>query len=861
MGNTLGRIRKRGFAAALTITAVLAFGMLGATSPASAVDGTPSTPAPVSAETVPAATDAPAAAPLTDPAPAATGTSTAPADPAPSDPVPIDPAPADPAAADPAPADPAVAAPAPVATPTAAPEAAAPGQADPQFVWNEPLPQPGSSISGTVSQQIGSTVVPAGLALVSYSSAGEHGFGGSTRADADGHYTINRLSPGEYTLRFSADDPFYSGDPVRSGLNVISEYYNDAADAASATVVAVSASASPTGIDATLAQASKISGTVTYLDGGTRKPAAKVTVAAYSTINGGYVGDAATDAQGHYSIGSLPAGSYTVDFNADDSDVSLVAAYYGGAGYDTAKPIVVAAHATVPGIDATLSRGGTITGTLRQNVGGIVSAANNGYVNVYSADTGDYSGSASTDSSGRYAVKSLAAGEYKLQYSGSVSDSDNGFVGQLAPEYYGGAIDLSSATVIAVGAAQTVSGIDATMVLGSTISGTVKQSAGGAISNLDFVAVYVFSASSGELASATVPDEDGNYAVPGLHKGTYKVLFYTYRYGSGPGLAFQYYTGATDLASAKSVTVGETETVSGIDAVLTVGSTISGTVTKLIDGKVTPAAGVGVFVYATDGGDYLTGADTDAEGNYEVASLAAGSYKVGFENYGTSSSLASEYFGGGDDLAASETVTVKAGSGVTGIDAELEPVVVSTPTPPTPTPVPNPVPGPTPTTAPTTPTPPTTAPTTPTTAPAAAETVSVTVDGVTVTVPAAPIAQGGKIVVAADGFEPFEVVEIWLHSTPVRLGTLTANAQGEIRGTFSVPTGTPAGTHHIVMKDEAGVETQSAAITVVAKSATTPALAHTGTDVSGGWFALVFLLLGGLAVTVGARNRKKLALT
>jgi hypothetical protein len=117
--------------------------------------------------------------------------------------------------------------------------------------------------------------------------------------------------------------------------------------------------------------------------------------------------------------------------------------------------------------------------------------------------------------------------------------------------------------------------------------------------------------------------------------------------------------------------------------------------------------------------------------------------------------------------------------------------------------------------------------------------------------PAETLVVGASIPITGTGFAPFEVVDIWLHSTPVLLGTLIADAQGRISGSFPMPTSIAAGTHHIVLVDEAGVSHTSAALVVT----TTAVLASTGADISSGWLALALMVLGGLAVTVTARRR------
>ncbi|MFE6967222.1 hypothetical protein ACFVAJ_19240 [Agromyces sp. NPDC057679] len=73
--------------------------------------------------------------------------------------------------------------------------------------------------------------------------------------------------------------------------------------------------------------------------------------------------------------------------------------------------------------------------------------------------------------------------------------------------------------------------------------------------------------------------------------------------------------------------------------------------------------------------------------------------------------------------------------------------------------------------------------------------------------------------VTGSGFKPNEVVKIYLHSDPIFLGTLTADAAGKIDGFVKIPANAPAGEHHIVIVDTAGVEYTSGTITVKAAPA------------------------------------------
>ena len=57
-----------------------------------------------------------------------------------------------------------------------------------------------------------------------------------------------------------------------------------------------------------------------------------------------------------------------------------------------------------------------------------------------------------------------------------------------------------------------------------------------------------------------------------------------------------------------------------------------------------------------------------------------------------------------------------------------------------------------------------------------------------------------SVVVEAKGYDAGEEIAVWLHSTPVRLGVLTAGADGSIKGTFALPDGAEKGDHRLVLQ-------------------------------------------------------------
>ena len=74
---------------------------------------------------------------------------------------------------------------------------------------------------------------------------------------------------------------------------------------------------------------------------------------------------------------------------------------------------------------------------------------------------------------------------------------------------------------------------------------------------------------------------------------------------------------------------------------------------------------------------------------------------------------------------------------------------------------------------------------------------------------------GGLLTVAGSGLQPGEQAQVWLHSDPVLLATVTATDTGDLSVSVRIPAGTPVGTHTIELVAASGA-TGEAAITVTA---------------------------------------------
>lgn len=110
-------------------------------------------------------------------------------------------------------------------------------------------------------------------------------------------------------------------------------------------------------------------------------------------------------------------------------------------------------------------------------------------------------------------------------------------------------------------------------------------------------------------------------------------------------------------------------------------------------------------------------------------------------------------------------------------------------------------------------------------------------------------------------FKPGEQVTATVYSTPQRVGVLTADSTGAVKGSFTVPSNLKPGRHTLELAAATG--TQSASFIVAPNAAAAgsasgdnDSLAFTGSDAAKTAGAGAVLLLGGGALIVAARRRK-----
>jgi hypothetical protein len=285
----------------------------------------------------------------------------------------------------------------------------------------------------------------------------------------DGTYQFNGLHTGNYTVYVTA--PGYIDNAVSLPLS------SEGTDA-SGTDVTLVAPGSTHGI------ISDSSGVV----GG-----AAVTLYMGASL----IGQTTTDTDGSYSFGGLPA----TDFTIVVSKAKFVTY--------TSDPFSVAAGDNLE-IDATIVELGKIKGTVHDSI------SDNGIpgVTVTLKQGATVVTTVITDSSGAYTVDGLAAGTYQAYV--NTGAAGRYFEGQLSADALG--VDRD----VVVNDGDVITGFDASLEQGVTVSGTVTAGDQPGTPGFEGITVNLHSGVDGTVASTTVTDINGHFSFL-AHAGSYSV--------------------------------------------------------------------------------------------------------------------------------------------------------------------------------------------------------------------------------------------------------------------------------------------------------------------------------------------------
>jgi len=480
---------------------------------------------------------------------------------------------------------------------------------------------PGGAIEGTVRTDTGAPL--AGI-CVSASSVGS-GLGAGAQSGDDGHYSIRGLGSGDHRVSFND----CRSEPTRVG-----QYYDAKAQWSEADLVTVVGTETVTGIDASLALGGVLSGTVRDTSGnGIGRQCVQVSGSA------GVVAFAMTydgERAGEYRTPPVLPGVYRVEFvGFCDSDY-LPQWYDGKSSAETASQVTITAGATTDGIDATLVRGGSISGRVVDPDGSGIGGAC-----VMAGTTQTFHRSATTAPDGTYSLRGLPDGSYSVQFRGC---GDGSWVGEWYDD------QPSAPTPVVVTNRGDVTGIDAELAPGGQVAGRVTSEGGQPLADV--------CVGSGGLAHAST-GTDGTYVLRGVPAGA-NVISFTFCGSEGAGYLQEYYDDQAAFDDATSVDVVVGETTTGIDAALAPGGAIAG---RVLDGQGLPA--VDACVHAVTGGSGRL-AGVSPQGTYVLRGLPAGPIKVGFSM--PCFAEPTSWWEGRSSAAEADDVVVVLGETVTGID-------------------------------------------------------------------------------------------------------------------------------------------------------------------------------------------------
>lgn len=369
-----------------------------------------------------------------------------------------------------------------------------------------------------------------------------------------------------------------------------------------------------------------------------------------------------TNVSGEYSILNLQPGGYRVDFEGSGE---FIGQWFGGVeAEEGSTDISVVGGATTPHIDAELTKGAAIEGTITD------ATTHAGLANIRactSAGEGNPFGShcATSAAGGHYRIVGIPAGEYELRLEPEFLSGDPDYMNQFWP----GGQNRAAGTAFSLTTGATKSGLDVAMQLGGSISGKVLDQEGHPVKGLSVCTYPVLGntnfsyciENSGETAT------DGTYTIRGLYSGEYKLHFYG---GNGDYLG-QWYPGRPTRAAAAVVTVSAPQAATGFDATLQSGGVIAGALTEAGTHAPLPFAQICARPVA---GSNLYCTQAKAGGEYSIHSLPTHEYVVEFAGPNDSSDwpYIPSFSGGATDPAAATPVHVTAGSEAGDVDGEVE---------------------------------------------------------------------------------------------------------------------------------------------------------------------------------------------
>ncbi|HEY5229784.1 MAG TPA: carboxypeptidase-like regulatory domain-containing protein, partial [Galbitalea sp.] len=219
------------------------------------------------------------------------------------------------------------------------------------------------------------------------------------------------------------------------------------------------------------------------------------------------------------------------------------------------------------------------------------------------------------DQNGNFSFSGVAAGTYTLDF-----QSPDG--ADYIQQWWNNEPSNSAADYFTLADGQALGGMNATLAVGTTLSGSIY---GAGSPNVPLSGASVFLQDpDGSFFAFGNTDSNGDYTISGVPAGTYTLQF-TPPFRS-PNYLQQWWNDQPTQATATTLTVGTAQTLTGYNAVLSVGASISGTVT----GADTGQGVLNASVQALQDGSFAGFANVASDGSYTISGLAPGNYTLQF---------------------------------------------------------------------------------------------------------------------------------------------------------------------------------------------------------------------------------------
>ncbi len=412
-----------------------------------------------------------------------------------------------------------------------------------------------------------------------------------TKTDKNGNYTLP-VPAGNYIVGASA-----------KGFGL--QYFDGVTKMTDATPVAVVEDQHTTGIDFSLKKLGSFSGIVTDQNSG--QPIAGARIMAFSEVWHGKPYAAKTKEDGTFEIPNVRPGIYVLVAKGKDY---LPEYFEEATRLKDAKLVSIGMGEAIDGINFTLSRGAILTGTVAEEESGapipaalIVAKKIGSPLDYEALSRQDGSYQLSGLLPGKYIVRAMARGYQK--------------------EFYLNQAKRDSATVLELAADDSLGGIDFSLNAVTQEAGGITGMIFSAVDSLPVEGAWVMAFPKRKSAPyVTVTGPDGSYSFSNLPSGSYFVLAWA------KGFLGKFFDDVRDWKKATPVEVDAPNVVDNISFYLNPVAegaySIAGRVLSHNGNQPLDHA----FVYAHGRTGASGFAVTDENGNYQIAGIPAGHYRI-----------------------------------------------------------------------------------------------------------------------------------------------------------------------------------------------------------------------------------------